>query len=98
MAIIAEVKEKVDMAIWEYLEKHRWEEQLELTTGWSAKLVGTDSKLEQLGFERIGDKWQLLNFGQGTTDDREALARAGCEAECWLDEHEYDVRVELMHS
>ena len=94
--IITEVKEKVDLAIWEYLEKHRLEEQLELTTGWSAKLVGTDDTLAQLGFERTDEGWQLLDFGQGTTDDREALARAGDIAECWLDEYGYDVQVVLM--
>lgn len=91
MTIMAAVKQEVDAAIQEYLE-----EQLELTTGWSAKLVGTDSTLAQLGFERIGDEWQLLDFGQGATDDCEALARAGDIAECWLDELGYTVRWRVM--
>jgi len=96
--IIAEVKEKVDLAIWEYLEKHILEEQLEATTGWSARLVGDSKQLEKLGFERTDTGWQLTDFGQGTTDDREALARGGDIAECWLDDLGYDVRVELKHS
>lgn len=93
MNIMTAVKQEVDTAIQEYLE-----EQLATTTGWSAKLVGTDDTLEQLGFERIGNEWQLLDFGQGATDDSEALARAGDTAERWLDELGYRVRWRVMHS
>ena len=98
MTIMTAVKHEVDTAIREYLTAHGIFEQLELTAGWSAKLVGTDSTLAQLGFERIGDEWQLLDFGQGTTDDREALARGGDAAEYWLNELGYRVRWWVMQT
>ena len=94
MTIMSAVKPEVDTAIREYLTAHGIFEQLELTTVWSAKLVGTGSTLAQLGFERR----QLLDFGQGTTDDREALARGGDAAEYWLNELGYRVRWRAMQT